>query len=117
MKNKSEIFVLFFEGRYIVLLMGIFSFYTGFIYNDIFSKSMNIFGPQWYVNLTNVDHIEEVDLLPKANYRGSPYVFGIDPIWQVGCYKIFRIHLTNYSFYVSCINYFNFRFQKTKLYS
>lgn len=88
-KNKSEIFVLFFEGRYIVLLMGMFSFYTGFIYNDIFSKSMNIFGPRWYVNVTSLEmkEIEEIDLLPNSNYDGTPYVFGIDPIWQVGCYE------------------------------
>lgn len=88
-KNKSEIFVLFFEGRYIVLLMGLFSFYTGFIYNDIFSKSMNVFGPRWYVNTTSISSIgegetEEFDLLPKANYEGTPYFMGIDPIWQVG---------------------------------
>lgn len=81
-KKKSEIFSLFFEGRYIILLMGAFSFYTGFIYNDVFSKSMNIFGPQWYVNETS-NMTEETDLLPKSNYRGTPYFIGIDPIWQV----------------------------------
>lgn len=99
MKNKSEIFVLFFEGRYIVLLMGMFSFYTGFIYNDIFSKSMNIFGPQWFVNKTRYDNIsEEFDLLPKANYKGSPYFMGIDPIWQVGCCGVSIIYLKLLSF-------------------
>lgn len=87
MKNKSEIFAIFFEGRYIILLMGAFSFYTGLIYNDIFSKSMNIFGPKWFVNttLSVLNSTEEIDLIPRANYDKTPYFFGIDPIWQVGC--------------------------------
>ncbi|CAG9828962.1 unnamed protein product [Diabrotica balteata] len=90
MKNKSEIFVIFFGGRYIILLMGIFSFYTGFVYNDIFSKSMNIFGSKWYVNITNIstELHEEIDFLPKKNYMGTPYYIGLDPVWQSAKNKI-----------------------------
>ncbi|XP_017847858.1 V-type proton ATPase 116 kDa subunit a isoform X4 [Drosophila busckii] len=85
-KTDNEIWNIFFGGRYIIFLMGVFSMYTGFIYNDIFSKSLNIFGSHWHVsyNKSTVWNNKLLQLSPKtSDYEGTPYPFGMDPIWQV----------------------------------
>ncbi|CAG9132148.1 unnamed protein product [Plutella xylostella] len=85
-KIDSEIWNIFFGGRYIILLMGLFSMYTGLIYNDIFSKSLNIFGSAWRVNY-NESTLRENNLLQlnpdSEDYLQTPYPFGIDPVWQL----------------------------------
>lgn len=96
-KTDNEIWNIFFGGRYIVLLMGIFSIYTGLIYNDMFSKSFNIFGSKWrnvYDNKTLKDH-KMLELDPAVAYDGDPYPFGMDPVWQV-LNNLYYINNTKY---------------------
>ena len=45
--SVQQMFSTIFNGRYIVFFMGLFSIYTGMIYNDVFSKSINLFGSSW----------------------------------------------------------------------
>ncbi|XP_068157461.1 V-type proton ATPase 116 kDa subunit a 1 isoform X3 [Drosophila tropicalis] len=85
-KTDNEIWNIFFGGRYIIFLMGAFSMYTGLIYNDIFSKSLNIFGSHWRLsyNTSTVMENKLLQLNPNStDYVGDPYPFGLDPIWQV----------------------------------
>merc|ERR1719285_658111 len=84
-RNVSEIF-------------NIFSIYTGLIYNDIFSKSVNIFGSHWSAkNLTftasdtSPIHLEASMMLdPKdpSQFSNTSYPFGVDPVWQSASNKI-----------------------------
>ncbi|XP_013200237.1 V-type proton ATPase 116 kDa subunit a 1 isoform X3 [Amyelois transitella] len=102
-KSNNEIWNIFFAGRYIILLMGCFSMYTGIMYNDIFSKSMNIFGSSWTVPYDNetLEHNTALTLDPKDAYLGEPYFIGVDPIWQTADNKI--IFLNSYKMKLSII--------------
>lgn len=88
-KSDNEIWNIFFGGRYIIMLMGLFSMYTGFIYNDVFSKSMNIFGSKWenMYNQSTVQSNDNLQMDPKTDTFGA-YPMGLDPIWQLGTNKI-----------------------------
>ena len=95
-KIDSEIWKIFFAGRYLISIMAIFSIFTGLIYNDIFSKSLNVFGSsfQVYQDDDYIMNIKDEMIDPAASkhddpnphlpgYYGTPYMFGVDPIWQV----------------------------------
>ncbi|XP_010159205.1 PREDICTED: V-type proton ATPase 116 kDa subunit a isoform 1 [Eurypyga helias] len=97
-KSDNEMFNMVFSGRYIILLMGLFSTYTGLIYNDCFSKSLNMFGSSWSVRPMFSkgnwsDALLESTPLLQLNPAipgvfGGPYPFGIDPIWNIASNKL-----------------------------
>ncbi|KAG8565983.1 hypothetical protein GDO81_013050 [Engystomops pustulosus] len=99
-KTDNELFNMVFSGRYIILLMGIFSVYTGLIYNDCFSKALNLFGSSWSVRpmftSPKANWTEELlktapvlQLNPDVNgVFNGPYPFGIDPIWSIATNKL-----------------------------
>jgi V-type H+-transporting ATPase subunit a len=96
-QKDNEVWQIFFGGRYIILLMAIFSIYVGIIYNDIFSKSINLFGSSWRVGVgTDFDFSKTNQIIlnpdPYTNnsrmYNGNSYPFGLDPVWQLAINKI-----------------------------
>ena len=65
---NNEIFLMAFNGRYILLLMGFFSLFTGLIYNDAFSRPLHLFTSAWSS--------------PEGSLKQSGvYPFGIDWAW------------------------------------
>lgn len=98
----GEIWNIFFGGRYIILLMGMFSCYTGFIYNDVFSKSINVFGSTWRIRYNSSTVLENAALQLNPTYHVSGvYPMGMDPIWQMASNKI--IFLNTYKMKLSII--------------
>ncbi|KAK4167416.1 V-type ATPase, V0 complex, 116kDa subunit family [Cladorrhinum sp. PSN259] len=79
-KVTFELFAMVYYGRYIALVMAVFSLYTGLIYNDAFSKSMTLFESQWEWDVPE-DYKKGQTLVAKlkGDYR---YPFGLDWRWH-----------------------------------
>ena len=74
LKYYKDLFILL-KIRYLLLLMGFFATYCGFIYNDMMALPLNLFG-SCYENVggTSKDVILKDDCI---------YPFGVDPKWYV----------------------------------
>eukprot|EP01006_Ploeotia_vitrea_P042675 TRINITY_DN66651_c1_g2_i1.p1 TRINITY_DN66651_c1_g2~~TRINITY_DN66651_c1_g2_i1.p1 ORF type:complete len:851 (+),score=144.57 TRINITY_DN66651_c1_g2_i1:143-2695(+) len=98
----NEIVQMVFSGRYLLLFMGMFAFWTGFLYNDMFGIMIGPFAPSgterqpsnyWYFPESIADANEKCDDGYVAHITGreeiacplkegaSVYSFGIDPSW------------------------------------
>jgi V-type H+-transporting ATPase subunit a len=92
-QKLGEIFEMMFGGRYVILLMSIFSIYTGLIYNEAFSIPMSIFGSGHWGCPGNTAYTNRVEMHFEGNCEAAfadglepqdrgPYPFGIDPSWH-----------------------------------
>jgi len=71
-----------FFARYLVLMMGFFAVFAGFIYNDFLSLGVNLFESryEWQHGVSG-----DISLKPKFDAMNAggpgPYPFGLDPAW------------------------------------
>lgn len=80
-KVSFELFAMIFYGRYIALVMAVFSVFTGLMYNDIFSKSMTLWGSAW--EYERPEHWSEgTPIIATLNDNGYRYPFGLDWAWH-----------------------------------
>ncbi|KAK7518683.1 vacuolar ATP synthase-like protein 98 kDa subunit [Phyllosticta citriasiana] len=76
--KQDELFSMAFYGRYIMLMMGIFSMYTGIIYCDAFSKELPFFKSMWEWP----ENFKEGDSVEATRVEGYTYPFGLDWRWH-----------------------------------
>lgn len=79
-KVTFELFAMVYYGRYIALVMALFSIFTGLIYNDVFSKSMTLFDSAWKWDVpTGYKAGQSISAKLVSDYR---YPFGLDWMWH-----------------------------------
>ena len=119
--KQDELFAMAFYGRYIMLMMGIFSIFTGSIYNDVFSKSFSTFSSAWEWP----DDFKPGDSI-TAHLKGSyRYPWGLDYAWHgAGNTLLFENSLKmklaillgwSHMTYSLCLSYINARHFKTPI--
>jgi len=79
----NEMIATCFNGRYLILLMGFFSMYTGLIYNECFSVALDLCGTNWHFNTPNIlpNVTNAVNVAQPIN-PDRAYEFGVDPSWN-----------------------------------
>ena len=70
--GMNEIISMIFSGRCMIILMGIYAMYVGFLYNDQFSLGVDWFGSTW--SFPNDAQ--------KGVWSGRVYPVGMDPVWH-----------------------------------
>ncbi|KAJ4271639.1 H(+)-transporting V0 sector ATPase subunit a [Fusarium torreyae] len=80
-KVSFELFAMIFYGRYIALVMAVFSVFTGLIYNDVFSMSMTLFPSAWEFKKPE-HYTNNTAITATLNEDGYRYPFGLDYAWH-----------------------------------
>ncbi|KAI4342396.1 hypothetical protein MLD38_027032 [Melastoma candidum] len=78
-QKLGDITEMTFGGRYVILLMSLFSIYTGLIYNEFFSVPFELFAPSAYACRDFSCSDATTAGLIKV---GETYPFGLDPVWH-----------------------------------
>lgn len=83
-RTMNEMMVACLDGRYLILLMGLFSIYTGIIYNEVFAIPIDVFGSRWRYtsSSTMACGIDNCDVPSAVLPPLNPYPVGFDPIWK-----------------------------------
>ena len=74
------------SGRYMIIMMGFFAIYAGFIYNDAFSLGINFFGSRYIYEGQYSGEVAANTVGEQTAQYGSDasvYPFGLDPAWHV----------------------------------
>jgi V-type H+-transporting ATPase subunit a len=79
--KQDELFGMAFYGRYIMLMMGIFSMYTGLIYCDIFSKEIPLAQSMWKWDFPE-GYEAGGGVVKATRVEGYTYPFGLDWRWH-----------------------------------
>jgi V-type H+-transporting ATPase subunit a len=66
--------------RYMLLMMGLFASYCGFIYNDMMSIPVNLHKSCYEIS-SNGEKIVNLDKNKNLLEKDCTYYFGVDPIW------------------------------------
>ncbi|XP_011028942.1 PREDICTED: V-type proton ATPase subunit a2-like isoform X2 [Populus euphratica] len=78
-QKLGDIMEMAFSGRYVIMMMAIFSIYTGLIYNEFFSVPFELFGPSAYGCRDQSCGDASTAGLVKVR---ATYPFGLDPKWH-----------------------------------
>ncbi|CAI9769858.1 unnamed protein product [Fraxinus pennsylvanica] len=78
-QKLGDIMEMTFGGRYVILLMALFSIYTGLIYNEFFSVPFELFGRSAYS--CRDPSCSEATTVGLIKVRDT-YPFGVDPAWH-----------------------------------
>lgn len=78
-QKLGDIMQMAFGGRYLIMMMALFSIYTGLVYNEFFSLPFELFGSSAYA--CRDISCRDASTAGVIKVRDT-YPFGVDPVWH-----------------------------------